>query len=90
MNWPQLIFAVVLLTIGGVLIAYNAMIFWLTVIRKDHAPSVAPIFGGVIAAIGIAVLPVTWGWKWAWVPLVLDWGGIRIFVSHWLSERAKS
>ena len=90
MNWPQFIFAVVLLIIGGALIAYNALIFWLTIVRKDHAPSVAPIFGGVIAAIGIAVLPVTGSWKWAWIPLIIDWGGFRIFLSHWLLERSKS
>lgn len=89
MDWPQLIFAVALLIIGGGFIAYNAMIFWLTVVRKEHAPSVAPIVGGVIAAVGIAVLPVTGSWQWAWVPLVIDWGGFRIFLSHWLSKRAK-
>ena len=89
MNWPRLIFAVALLVIGGALITYNAMVFWLTVVRKDHAPSVAPIFGGVIAAIGVAVLPVTSSWMWAWIPLVIDWGGFRIFVAHWLSGRAE-
>jgi hypothetical protein len=86
-NWPQFIFAVALLVIGGALVAYNAMVFWLTVIRKDPAPSVAPIFGGVIAAVGIATLPVSGSWHWAWVPLVIDWGGFRIFLSHWLSKR---
>jgi hypothetical protein len=89
MNWPQFIFAVALLVIGGALIAYNAMVFWLTVIRKDHAPSVAPIFGGVIAAVGVVALPLPSSWQWAWVPLVIDWGGFRIFVSHWRSERPK-
>ena len=88
MDWPRLIFAVALLAIGGVFLVYNAMIFWLTVVRKDHAPSVAPIFGGVIAAIGIAVLPVPSSWIWAWFPLVIDWGGFRIFVAHWLSGKA--
>lgn len=90
MDWPQFIFAVALLLIGGVFIAYNAMIFWLTVVRKEDAPSVAPIIGGVIAAAGIVALPVTASWQWAWVPLLVDWGGLRIFVSHWLSRRAKS
>lgn len=87
MNWPQLIFAVVLLIVGGTFIAYNAVVFYLTVIRKEQAPSVAPIFGGVIAAVGIAVWPVSGTWMWAWIPLVIDWGGFRIFFSHWWSER---
>ena len=75
MNWPQLIFALALLVIGGVFIAFNAMIFWLTVVRKKHAPAVAPIVGGPIAAVGIALLPLAGSWKLAWVPLVVDWGG---------------
>jgi hypothetical protein len=87
LNWPQLIFAVALLIAGGALIAYNAMVFYLSVIRNEHAPSVAPIFGGVIAAAGIALLPVEGIWIWAWIPLVIDWGGFRIFLAHWLSKR---
>jgi len=31
------------------LIAYNAMIFWQTVVCKGDGPSVAPVFGGIIA-----------------------------------------
>lgn len=90
MNWAQLVFAVALLLIGGAFIAYNAMIFWLTGVRKEDAPSVAPIVGGVIAAAGVVALPVAGSWQWAWVPLLVDWGGIRIFLSHWISMRAKS
>ena len=88
-NWPQLIIAVILLIIGGGFIAYNAMIFWLTVVRKEDASSVLPIFGGVIAAAGVAILPVSGSWYWAWVPLVIDWGGFRIFLAHWYAQRSK-
>lgn len=88
-NWPQLILAVILLIIGGGFIAYNAMIFWLTVVRKEDASSVLPIFGGVIAAAGVAILPVPGSWVWAWVPLVIDWGGLRIFLAHWYAQRSK-
>jgi hypothetical protein len=58
MNWPQLIFAIALLVIGGAFIAYNALVFWLTAVRKEDATSVAPIVGGVIAAAGVAALQV--------------------------------
>jgi hypothetical protein len=57
-SWPRLTFAVTLLIIGAAMIAFNAMVFWLAVVRGRDAPSVAPIFGGVIAATGVAVLPV--------------------------------
>ena len=88
--WPQFTFALTLLIIGGFLIAYNARVFWLTVVREDYAPSVVPIFGGVMAAAGIAILPATGSWQWAWIPLVIDWGGFRIFLADWYAKRAKS
>ena len=86
--WPRITLAVTLLIVGGVFIAFNAMIFWATVIRKGQASSVAPIFGGIFAAMGIALLPVDGIWKWAWIPLVIDWGGIPIFLHAWLSGRS--
>ncbi len=88
--WPRPTFAATLLVIGGGLIAFNAIVFWLTVVRQDHASSVAPIVGGVIAAAGIVVLPVAGSWQWAWIPLVIDWGGFPIFLVSWYTERGKS
>ncbi len=88
-NWPQLLFALALLIIGGVYIASNAVIFWLSVVRKEHAPAVVPIVGGPIAAAGIALLPFPGSWKWAWVPLVVDWGGFPLFVLAWYERRPR-
>jgi hypothetical protein len=88
-NWPQLLFAIALLAIGGVFIAYNAVVFWSTVVRKEEATSVAPLVGGIIAAAGVAALPIAGSWQWAWIPLILDWGGLRIFYPHWCSGRRK-
>lgn len=90
MNWPRLIFAIILLVVGGTMIAYNATIFWLIVVRKEPAPSVVPIFGGVIAAAGIAMLPITGSWHWTRVPLVIDWGGFRILLAYWLQQRKRA
>lgn len=89
-NWPHITVAVTLLIIGGVFIAYNAIIFWLTVIRKEHASSVAPIFGGILVAAGIVILPASESWKWFWIPLLIDWGGLPLFLTAWFSTRAKS
>ncbi len=85
---PQLLFALVLLVIGGVLVAFNAMIFWITVVQKEDAPAVAPIVGGPIAAVGIALLPLAGSWKWAWVALVVDWGGLPLFFL-WYQSRSR-
>jgi hypothetical protein len=87
--WPQPTAAITLLVAGGAFIAFNAMIFWETVVRKEHAPSVAPIFGGVLGAAGVALLPFPETWKWAWVPLVLDWGGLPLLIVAWYQRRAK-
>lgn len=88
-NWPQFTFAVTLLIIGGALIAYNAMVFWLTVVCKEEASSIAPIFGGVIAAAGIVILPVSDSWMWLWIPLVMDWGGLPHLLTAWYLARVK-
>lgn len=87
--WSRLVFSITLLGVGGVFIAYNARAFWLEVVLKEHAPSVLPIFGGIIAGIGIAILPVVGSWKWAWIPLLLDWGGLGMLYSAWLERRTK-
>jgi len=88
-TWPQITLAATLLIIGSAFIAFNAMIFWLTVVRKEQASSVAPILGGVIAAAGIAILPVSESWKWLWVPLVVDWGGLPFLLIGCYSTRLK-
>lgn len=85
---PRLVSAITLLGIGTAFISYNAMIFWSEVIRKDHASSVIPIFGGILAGIGIALLPVAGIWKWAWIPLLVDWGGVGMIYSVWKERRS--
>ena len=90
LKWPRLTGGVSLLAVGGAMMAFNAVIFWHTVIRKDSAPSVAAIFGGVLAAAGMALLPVEGLWKWAWTPLLLDWGGLPILVAAWIDNRKQN
>ena len=88
--WPQVTFAVTLIMIGSAFIAYNGLIFWHTVVRKEAASSILPIFGGIVAAAGIAILPASESWKFSWIPLVVDWGGIPLFLYGWISARVKS
>jgi len=78
---PQLIMAVTLLVIGFGMIVYNAINFWTTVLRKEESSSVVPIAGGVIASIGVAIIPLDGIWKWAWIPLMLDWGGLPFYLA---------
>jgi hypothetical protein len=75
---PQWTTAVTLIAAGTVFILFNAVIFVQTVVRDRDAPSVALAVGGVFAAAGIALLPFPGIWKWAWVPLLIDWGGLPL------------
>jgi hypothetical protein len=86
---PRATAAITLLVLGGAFMAFNAMIFWATVIRRDDAPAIAPLFGGILAAVGVALLPFPDSWKWAWVPLVLDWGGLPLVVVAWSRRRSR-
>lgn len=86
---PQLILALTFLLIGGGFIVFNGVAFWVTVIRKEPFSSVAPIAGGLVAAVGVAFLPIAESWKWAWLPLVLDWGGVPRVLAAWHASRAR-
>ena len=77
---PRLTLAVTLLFIGGAFMLFNASVFVRSVFGRGEGPSVAPIFGGVFAAIGVALLPIDGAWYWAWIPLFLDWGGLPMFL----------
>ena len=79
--WPGITLGITFIIIGAVAIAYNAMIFWSTVVNKGDAPSIAPLIGGLFAAMGIMLLPIAESWKWAWIPLVIDWGGLPFFLA---------
>jgi hypothetical protein len=83
MYWGQLIFSVVLLLAGSFAIVVNGWIFWESMVKKRPTPSVLPIFGGIIAAIGLAIFPAERTWIWAWVPIVVDWGGLPAVVVAW-------
>jgi hypothetical protein len=74
--WPGPILGITFILVGGVIIAYNAMIFWVTMTGRGGGPSPAPLIGGLFAAMGILFLPIDMAWHWAWIPLVIDWGGI--------------
>jgi hypothetical protein len=87
--WPRSTTAITLLLAGAAFISFNAMVFWETIVRKDHAPAVLPIFGGILGAAGIALLPFPEAWIWAWVPLVIDWGGLPRLIAAWCGPSSR-
>jgi len=82
-DWGRLIFSLALLVGGSFAIVVNGWIFWETVIKNQPAPSPVPIVGGIIAAVGIAILPLSGAWMWAWIPIVIDWGGLPAILVAW-------
>ncbi len=54
----------------------NARLAFASLVLKKRSPSWIPIVGGVIGAIGVAVLPVENSWRFLWIPFLLDWGSL--------------
>lgn len=52
-------------------------------------PSITPFVGGVSGAVGVILLPVAGSWKYAWIPLLCDYGCFlytALFLYCWLTE----
>jgi hypothetical protein len=79
----RLVFSLVLALGGSFVVVVNGWIFWETIIRKRRAPSPVPIVGGIFAAVGIALFPWNGTWMWAWIPIVVDWGGLPAILVAW-------
>lgn len=53
------------------------LLFWYTVVKKTATGSAVPFcIIGLIGCLGVALLPVPGAWRFAWIPLVLDWGSL--------------
>ncbi len=70
MDWAL---AAVLLLVGGYVIIMNWAIVFHWLVKKKHS-SWAPLVGGVLAAVGLANLPVEAVAKYWYVPLIIDYG----------------
>jgi hypothetical protein len=75
----QWIFAASLIALGG----FVALMNWAIVIRwlfgtRKHS-SWVPLFGGIVAAIGVAIVPSSSVRPFWWIPLLIDWGCVPGF-----------
>ncbi|HKI63775.1 MAG TPA: hypothetical protein VKA16_04025 [Burkholderiales bacterium] len=69
----QAAFSVLLAAAFLVAAVYNGLIF-LAERRGGAAPSVIPVFGGILGAVGVWLWPYHDLAAWAWAPLLLDYG----------------
>jgi hypothetical protein len=71
--------------LGGGAVAFGAFVSignWITLIGAivtKSSTSFIPLIGGVLAAIGVLILPIDGIWRWAWVPLFTDFGTVPLW-----------
>lgn len=80
MNVVFWILSSALLLFAGYAIVMNWAVFTNNYILKKKWSSAVPLVGGATGAIGLICLPLEGLWKFAWIPLVLDWGSIPVIV----------
>ena len=62
-----------LLLVGG----YVSLMNWMVIVnwlRTRKHSSWIPLFGGVLAMLGVALIPIAGARSYWWLPLVIDWG----------------
>ena len=84
--WPRITLGATFIIVGLIPLAYNAMVFWETVITRGSGPSAVPLVGGVAVGMGMLLLPIENAWHWAWIPLLLDWGGLPVMMAWMIKE----
>ncbi|MBC2592657.1 hypothetical protein H5P28_00125 [Ruficoccus amylovorans] len=89
MDIIQWIASAVLLLFGGYIAVMNWAVFVNNHVLKKQWASAIPFIGGFVLTMGIVLLPITGSWKYAWIPLLLDWGSVPVVIASlacWLSQ----
>ena len=82
--------AIMLCSLGGLIIALNYSVVLRYVLWGKRGSS-APLLGGLLTGVGMALYPDGALRQWAWVPFCLDVGCLSMLVaSVWLVFRARS
>jgi hypothetical protein len=68
-----------LLLVGGLISIGNWVTLFGIIIKKISASFVLFI-GGILAAIGMSILPIEGIWKLSWIPLFADFGTIPVWI----------
>jgi len=83
----QAAFSLLLAAAFLVAAAYNGLIL-LAERRGGAAPSVIPVFGGILGAVGVWLWPYHDLASWAWAPLLLDYG-CAYYLARGIFEHAR-
>jgi hypothetical protein len=74
------------LALGG-LISLGNWVTLIGIIVTKGRSSFVPFIGGVLAAIGMLILPVADFWRWAWIPLFADFGTLPMWIWALVANR---
>ena len=78
----RLIIGVAFGMFGFYIVAMNWGVFVNNYILKRKWTSAVPLVGGGAVAVCMVCLPVEGNlWKYAWIPLFVDWGSIPVIVA---------
>jgi H+/Cl- antiporter ClcA len=67
--------SLILICVGGYVVVMNWFVVFQWMFAKKHS-SWIPLVGGVIAALGVGLIPNTEARSYWWIPLILDWGSV--------------
>ena len=88
---------ILLWTVSGLLLLFalymvgmNWAVFVNNHVLKRKWTSAVPLVGGVAGALGILLLPVPGSWRFAWLPLVVDWGSVPVIVASLICARRQN
>ncbi len=81
MNITRWVISVVILMFGIYMVAMNWAVFANNHILKKKWTSAVPLVGGMALAIGLLCIPIRSMWKYAWIPLFLDWGSFPVILT---------
>jgi hypothetical protein len=81
MNVALLILALAFLAFGSYVTIVNWCVFVQNHIIKKKWSSCITLLGGGTLSIGLLLLPVDGVARFAWLPLVLDWGSLPVIVA---------
>ena len=82
----RLVLGSILALLGGGVVTLN-MRTMVCDLRGQRPPSPVPILAGILAAIGLAILPVRHAFLLAPIPIVLDYGGFLGMLSGLIRRR---
>lgn len=72
------IIGIAFLLFGSYMTAMNWALFINNHILKRKWASAVPLVGGLASSIGLACLPISGIWRYAWIPFFIDWGSVPV------------